>query len=123
MHSFGEVIIAQVHFTDTFEIKIRPCLVLFEEKGNVVVAGITSNLKMEGIPLSKKEGAISDSVIKPNYIFTISKAMVFKELFFLSREKKRILSGKESYSFATPTITTAGTRLRRSRSNLLGNKA
>jgi len=87
----GDVIIAQIQFTDTFEIKRRPALVLFEEFDNVVVAGITSNLEMKGILLTKKEGAIKDSVIKLNYIFTISKAMISKSLFHLNKEKKRIV--------------------------------
>jgi len=91
MLSSGDVVLARVQFTDTLEIKKRPALVLFEEFDNVVVAGITSNLKMKGIPLSKKEGAIKDSVIKLNYIFTISKAMVYKILFHLSKEKKAIV--------------------------------
>ena len=89
MHRSGDVIIAQIQFTDTFEIKKRPALVLFEEFDNVVVAGITSNLEMKGIPLTKKEGAVKDSVIKLNYIFTISKAMITKSLFHLTKEKKR----------------------------------
>jgi mRNA interferase MazF len=87
----GDVIIAQIQFTDTFEIKRRPALVLFEEFDNVVVAGITSNLEMKGIPLTKKEGAVKDSVIKLNYIFTISKTMISKTLFHLNKEKKRIV--------------------------------
>jgi len=87
----GDIVIAQIQFTDTFEIKKRPALVLFEEFENVVVAGITSNLQMKGIPLTKKEGAIKDSVIKLNYIFTISKAMITKTLFHLNTEKKRII--------------------------------
>ncbi|KAA0004580.1 MAG: type II toxin-antitoxin system PemK/MazF family toxin [Thermoplasmata archaeon] len=87
----GDVIIAQIQFTDTFEIKRRPALVLFEEFDNVVVAGITSNLEMEGVPLTKKEGAVKDSVIKLNYIFTISKAMISKVLFHLNKEKKRLV--------------------------------
>ena len=87
----GDVIIAQIQFTDTFEIKKRPALVLFEEFDNVVVAGITSNLEMKGVPLTKKEGAVKDSVIKLNYIFTISKAMIYKTLFHLNKEKKRIV--------------------------------
>ena len=87
----GDVIIAQIQFTDTFEIKRRPALVLFEEFDNVVVAGITSNLEMKGIPLKKEEGAVKDSVIKLNYIFTISRAMISKTLFHLSKEKKRIV--------------------------------
>lgn len=87
----GDVIIAQIQFTDTFEIKKRPALVLFEEFDNVVVAGITSNLEMKGIPLLKKEGAVKDSIIKLNYIFTISKAMITKNLFHLNKEKKRMV--------------------------------
>lgn len=84
----GDVVLAKVQFTDTFEVKTRPALVLFEEFDNIVVAGITSNLKMKGIPLSKREGAIKDCVIKLNYIFTISKAMISKTLFHLNQEKK-----------------------------------
>ena len=87
----GDVIIAQIQYTDTFEIKRRPALVLFEEFDNVVVAGITSNLEMKGISLTKKEGAVKDSVIKLNYIFTISKAMISKTLFHLNKDKKRIV--------------------------------
>ena len=87
----GDVIVANVQFTDTAEIKTRPAVVLFEELGNVVIAGITSNLKMKGIPLNKSEGAIKDSVIKLNYIFTISDEMVSKVVFHLSKEKKRVI--------------------------------
>ncbi|KYK27117.1 hypothetical protein AYK26_00265 [Euryarchaeota archaeon SM23-78] len=85
----GQVVLTRVQYTDTFEIKKRPALILFEEYDNVVVAGITSNLKMEGIPLTKKEGAIKDSVIKLNYIFTVSKEMIAKKLFVLTKLKKK----------------------------------
>lgn len=91
MYNFGEIILSKVQFTDTFEIKIRPVLVLFEEQGNVVVIGITSNLQMQGIPLTKKEGAIKESVIKLNYIFTISEKMIKKSLFSISEEKKNLV--------------------------------
>ena len=66
----GDVILANVQFTDSNEVKVRPAVVLFEEFGNLVVAGITSNLKMKGIPLTKREGAVKESVIKLNYIFS-----------------------------------------------------
>jgi mRNA interferase MazF len=46
-------------------------MVLFEELGDVIIAGITSNKNMDGTPLLKSEGALKDSVIKLNYIFTI----------------------------------------------------
>lgn len=91
MHKTGDVVLAQIQFTDTFEIKTRPAVVLFEDHGNIVVAGITSNLKMDGISLTKKEGAFKDSIIKINYIFTISDKMIRKYLFSLSEEKKKIL--------------------------------
>ena len=91
MYKIGDVILSQVQFTDTFEVKIRPSVVLFEELGNIVVAGITSNTKMEGIQLTKKEGAVKESVIKLNYIFTISSGMVRKQLFSLTKEKKDLL--------------------------------
>ena len=87
----GDIIVASVQFTETPEIKARPAVVLFEELGNVVIAGITSNLKMKGIPLNKSEGAIKDSVIKLNYIFTISEEMVSKVVFHLSKEKKYLI--------------------------------
>ncbi|MFH1591950.1 MAG: type II toxin-antitoxin system PemK/MazF family toxin [Candidatus Woesearchaeota archaeon] len=91
MLKFGDVILAEIQFVDTFEIKTRPALVLFEEQGNIVLAGITSNLKMEGLPLSKKEGAIKESVIKLNYIFTISEKMVKSVLFSVSVDKKKLI--------------------------------
>ena len=84
----GEIILANIQFSDTFEIKKRPAAVLFEEFGNVVVAGITSNTEMKGIKISKKDGAIKDSVIKTNYIFTISEKAVEKRLFMLDKQKK-----------------------------------
>lgn len=91
MHKFGEVVLASIQFTDTFEVKKRPALVLFEELSNVTVAGITSNLKMRGIPLFKKEGAIKNSIVKLNYIFTISEKMIEKVLFSISKEKKELI--------------------------------
>ncbi len=91
MYKAGDVILAEVQFTDTFEVKTRPAVVLFNEYGNVIVAGITSNTKMEGILLTKKEGAVKDSIIKINYIFTISEKMIKRKLFSLPHEKKQLL--------------------------------
>lgn len=91
VHKFGDVVLATIQFIDTFETKVRPAVVLFEEYNNVVVAGITSNTAMKGVILTKKDGAISDSVIKANYIFTISGAMIKKFLFTLSESKQKEL--------------------------------
>ncbi|MGE5556859.1 MAG: type II toxin-antitoxin system PemK/MazF family toxin [Methanocella sp.] len=87
----GDVILTSVQFADSSEIKTRPAVVLFEELGNVIIAGVTSNLKMKGIPLTKSDGAIKDSVIKLNYIFTVSEEMISKVLFHLSKEKKKLV--------------------------------
>ena len=91
MPEAGEVILTKIQFADTFEIKTRPALILFEEFDNIIVAGITSNKDMKGIPLTKQEGAVKDSIIKLNYIFTISKTMIEKTLFSLSKKKKKIV--------------------------------
>ena len=91
MPEAGEVILTKLQFTDTFQVKVRPVLVLFEEYDNIVVAGITSNKEMKGIPLMKKEGAVKDSVIKLNYIFTISKVMIEKKLFKLNKQKRKLV--------------------------------
>ncbi|MEN7982605.1 MAG: type II toxin-antitoxin system PemK/MazF family toxin [Nanoarchaeota archaeon] len=85
----GDVVLTQIQYTDTGEVKIRPALVLFEELGNVIVAGITSNVNMQGISLTKKEGMIKDSVIKLNYIFTVSNQFISKKLFSLNSKKKK----------------------------------
>lgn len=89
MFNSGDIVLTKIQYTDTGEVKTRPALVLFEEMGNVIVAGITSNTKMEGISLTKKEGAIKDSIIKLNYIFTVSNKFISKKLFSLNSKKKR----------------------------------
>ncbi len=94
MYEPGDIILASIQFTDTYEIKKRPAVILFKEYNNIVIAGITSNTEMEGIPITKKEGAIKESVIKLNYIFTISSIMISKKLFSLNTNKKKILHDK-----------------------------
>ena len=89
MPKAGDVILANIQFTDTFEVKKRPALILFEELDNMVVAGITSNTNMKGVLIKKEEGAIKNSIVKLNYIFTISKVMIEKTLFPLNKKKKR----------------------------------
>lgn len=60
------------------------------------MAGITSNLSMKGIPVTKKERAVKDSIINLNYIFTVSVSMIDimidMVLFSLYAEKKNIVS-------------------------------
>ena|SRR3989344_1840800 len=90
-YRFGDIILAEVQYTDTFETKIRPALVLFEDMGNVIVAGITSNLSMKGVLIPKKEGLPKDSIIKINYIFAISERMIKRLISTITEEKKKII--------------------------------
>ena len=91
MPKAGDVIITRMQFTDSGGSKIRPALVLFEELGNVIIAGITTNMQMKGIPISAKEGAAQDSIIKLNYIFTITNEAILKTVFHLSPGKKQMV--------------------------------
>lgn len=91
MYDSGDVILANVPFVDENTIKKRPALVLFEEFENIIIAGITSNTRMDGILLTKEDGIIKESIIKLNYIFTISTDDVVRVLFHLNDEKKKIV--------------------------------
>ncbi len=91
MPKAGDVIITRVQFADTEGSKVRPALVLFEELGNVVIAGITTNMQMKGIQISTNEGAAQESIIKLNYIFTITNEAILKTLFHLGVKKKRLV--------------------------------
>jgi mRNA interferase MazF len=89
---FGDIILAEIPFVEINEVKKRPALVLFEEHNNVILMGITSNPLMKGIQITKKEGALTNSIIKLNYIFTIDKNKIIKKLFSLSKNKKDLIS-------------------------------
>lgn len=91
MPESGDVILTRVRFADGSGSNIRPALVLFEELGNVVIAGITTNLRMKGIYISTSEGVPQDSVIKLNYIFTITNDTILKTVFRLSKEKRQLV--------------------------------
>jgi mRNA interferase MazF len=91
VYKFGDVVLVEVPFTDSAQVKLRPALVLFEELDNVVVAGITSNRNMKGIIITEQEGLVTDSVIKINYIFTVAKQKIKKLLISLSEEKKEFV--------------------------------
>ena len=44
---------------------------------------------MQGISLTKQEGMVIDSIVKLNYIMTLTELMVKKYLFSISEEKKQ----------------------------------
>jgi hypothetical protein len=88
-HRFGDVVLAEARFIDSYDSKMRPAFVLFEAHGNVVLAAITTNLNTDGVPLAESEGAAEDSVIKTNYIFTVDSSEIRKTFFSASEPKKR----------------------------------
>jgi len=73
------------------EIQTREVLKEIVSNPKIRIFKLSNDPAFYGVPLTKKEGAIKDSVIKLNYIFTISEKMVKKSLFNLSKEKKKIL--------------------------------
>lgn len=91
MSKSGDVVIARIQFADSPGSKVRPALVLFEELGNIVVAGITTNTDMRGVFISNKDGAAQDSIIKVNYLFTLSKEGIIKTVFHLGAEKRGLV--------------------------------
>ena len=96
----GDVVVTRVKFTDSENSKIRPALILFEELGNVIIAGITTNTRMNGIRISKSDGAAQDSVIKLNYIFTITNEAIIKTVFQLSSEKRKLIFDELTKKFS-----------------------
>ncbi|MDA8143888.1 MAG: type II toxin-antitoxin system PemK/MazF family toxin [Thermoplasmatales archaeon] len=96
----GDVVVTRVKFTDSENSKIRPALILFEELGNVIIAGITTNTRMNGIRISKSDGAAQDSVIKLNYIFTITNEAIIKTVFQLSSEKRNLVFDELTKKFS-----------------------
>lgn len=90
-YNSGDLVLARVQFTDTYETKKRPALILWSDFSNVVVAGVTSNLSMEGINLKKQKGLPFDSVIKMNYIFTVTHGMIEKKLCQILPSTKKVV--------------------------------
>ncbi len=88
MYNVGDVVLSVIPFTDSSQVKIRPAVILYEKHGNFVVAGVTSNERMDGVSLTQKEGLPFDSIIKTNYIFTITKIGIKRKLTQLSRVKR-----------------------------------
>lgn len=91
MFNPGDVVVASVKLEKGGEASTRAAVVLFEEYDSVVIAGITSNEFERGIPVTRKEGAHRDGVIKLNYIFTVPRDTLSKPLFRLSREKRKVV--------------------------------
>lgn len=89
MYETGDVVLSYAPFADTNQIKLRPAVILFIERGNIVMAGVTSNPEMKGIPITKKEGLVVDSIIKTNYVFTTSESRIQKLLTKLSPSRRQ----------------------------------
>jgi mRNA-degrading endonuclease toxin of MazEF toxin-antitoxin module len=91
IYKAGDIILARLKFVDSEEYKVRPAVILFVEFNNYIIAGITSNLNMKGIKLTKVDGMLKESIIKLNYIFTIPKERISKKILELGESKRNIL--------------------------------
>ena len=91
MYNAGDVVVSFFPYADSDGEKARPAVVLFEDKGNIIMAGITSNPNMKGIPLTTSEGMVVNSVIKTNYIYTTSETFIKKRVTVLSIQKRKAL--------------------------------
>ena len=94
MYNFGDVILASVQFTNTFEIKKRPALVLADLEGNdVVLCQITSEARFDKDSLKLKasdfkKGKLSVvSMIRPNKLFTADISTIHYKVGSLKIEK------------------------------------
>lgn len=95
----GKIILIPFPFTDLTTAKLRPALVLYEGKRDVVVAFISSKLPSESSqmdviidrshPEFKSSGLKATSVIRLDKIATISKTMILGELGEAGNEVKR----------------------------------
>ncbi|MHA1232858.1 MAG: type II toxin-antitoxin system PemK/MazF family toxin [Candidatus Helarchaeota archaeon] len=90
-YSTGDIVLVEIHFPNGKGSKKRPALVLFNKYNNIVVAGMTSNLKRNGIKVTAEEGCLKDSVIRLDYIFTISSNIIERKLFKLNKTKQELV--------------------------------
>ena len=87
----GDVLLASLPYSDIVGFKFRPAVVLFEFRGNIIVAPITSNPNMVGIPVGISDGLRKESTIKFNSIFTITTKHTSGKVSSLSRVKRKLL--------------------------------
>jgi hypothetical protein len=85
----GQVVLIDSPFTSSSGHKLRPALIIYSIRDDVIILPITSNLNSDGILITKKEGAAEDSMIKLNNIFTIYNSEIKHVFFELTKEKKR----------------------------------
>src|ERR1700751_2280825 len=77
----GDIVIVEFLFTDLLSSKLRPSLILLENRFDYVICFITSNLKIKEtydivLPATLANGLKTESLLKTNKIMTIDKAHV-----------------------------------------------
>ncbi|MCD6513095.1 MAG: type II toxin-antitoxin system PemK/MazF family toxin [Thermoplasmata archaeon] len=86
----GKIVLIPFPFTDLSFAKLRPALIIYEGKGDVIVAFISSRIPTEisetdvmitsKHPAFKRTGLKTDSIIKLDKIATILKELIVGEL-------------------------------------------
>jgi mRNA interferase MazF len=77
----GDIVIVEFPFTDLIYTKLRPSLILLENRFDYVICFITSNLKIKEtydivLPATTLNGLKTESLLKTNKIMTIEKTHV-----------------------------------------------
>jgi PemK-like protein. len=100
----GKIVLIHFPFTDLTATKLRPALVIYEGKRDVVVAFISSKIPSELSDVDvlvtkkhagfKKTGLKVDSVIKLDKIATVLKDLIMGELGELDKEPSKEVNQK-----------------------------
>ena len=86
---FGDIILTNLPYVDIKGSKLRPNLVLFQDKRNVIISKISSKKSTSGILLNRYDGVKIESIIKLDTIFTIDCKDIERKLFELNSSKKK----------------------------------
>ena len=100
----GKIVLVPFPFTDLTAAKLRPALVLYEGKRDVVLAFISSKISAQPLEADvllesaqvgfKKSGLKVDSLIKLDKLATVLKALILGELGELDEEKREEVNQK-----------------------------
>ena len=104
----GKVVLIPFPFTDLTTAKLRPALVIYEGKRDVIVAFISSKISSESSDADilitkeragfKRTGLKVDSVVRLDKIATVLKDLIVGELGELDKEIRGEVNQKVTYS-------------------------
>jgi mRNA-degrading endonuclease toxin of MazEF toxin-antitoxin module len=93
----GDIVVVEFPFTDLISTKLRPSLILLENRFDYVICFITSNLKIKEpydmvLPSTNANGLKKESLLKTNKIMTIDKIHVKGKIGQLTNTEMNLLN-------------------------------